>query len=221
MNEKEIVAREALKYVKDGMVLGIGSGTTVEIFLKKLGEKILSEDLEIYGVPSSYKSHMIALNVGVKVVDLFDYPELDVCIDGADQIDRDLNCIKGGGGALTREKIVSQASKMFIVIAEERKFVDILNIPVPIEIIPFAYGYVERKLREMGGVCRLREGSGKFGPIISDNGNFIADCNFGYLDRPEEMESSLNNIAGVVENGIFCNVDEVILGCREGIKVLR
>jgi ribose 5-phosphate isomerase A len=221
MNEKEMVAEEAVEIIKDGMILGIGSGTTVELFLRKLGDKIKSEGLEIYGVPSSYQSHLVAVEVGIKIVDLFEYPELDLCIDGADQIDKNLNCIKGGGGALTREKIVSQASKRFVVIAEERKFVEKLNMPVPIEVLPFAYGYVKRKLSEMGGVCRLRFGSGKVGPVVTDNGNFIIDCDFGDIENPESLESDLNSIAGVVENGLFCNVDEVILGCKYGVKFLK
>ncbi|ADB57936.1 ribose-5-phosphate isomerase RpiA [Archaeoglobus profundus] len=221
MNEKEIVAEEAVKLVEDGMVLGIGSGTTIAVFLEKLGERIKKEGLEVYGVPSSYQSHFLALKAGIRIVDLFEYSELDLCIDGADQIDKNLNCIKGGGGALTREKIVSQASKRFIVIAEERKFVDKLSMPVPIEVIPFAYGHVVRKLQEMGGICKLREGSGKLGPVISDNGNFIIDCNFDEIENPKELELSLNAIAGIVENGIFCNVDEVILGSKDGIKILK
>ena len=221
MNEKEIVAEEAVKLVEDGMVLGIGSGTTVAVFLERLGERIRKEGLKVYGVPSSYQSHFLALKVGVRVVDLFEYPELDLCIDGADQIDKNLNCIKGGGGALTREKIVSQASKRFIVIAEGRKFVEKLSMPVPIEVIPFAYGHVVKKLQEMGGLCKLREGSGKLGPVISDNGNFIVDCDFGEIENPKELELSLNTIAGVVENGLFCNIDEVILGSKEGVRILK
>lgn len=221
MNEKEIVASEAVKLVEDGMVLGIGSGTTVAKFLEKLGERIRKEGLTVYGVPSSYQSYFLSLKVGIKVVDLVEYPELDLCIDGADQIDKNLNCIKGGGGALTREKVVSQASKRFVVIAEGRKFSEKLKFPVPIEVLPFAYGYVVKKLREIGGVCSLREGSGKIGPVITDNGNFIIDCDFGVIENPEELEIELNKIAGVVENGIFCNVDEAIIGYEGGIKFLK
>jgi len=217
---KEFAASEAVKMVKDGMVLGIGSGRTVEVFLRKLGDRIKNEGLEVYGVPSSYQSHMVAVEVGLMIVDLFEYSELDLCVDGADQIDGDLNCIKGGGGALTREKIVSQASKRFVIIAEERKFVDKLNMPIPIEVIPFAYGYVRRRLSEICN-CRLRFGSGKVGPVVTDNGNFIIDCDFGFIENPREIEAQLNSIAGVVENGIFCNVDEVILGCRDGVRILK
>ncbi len=221
MNEKEKVASEAVKLVKDGMVLGIGSGTTVALFLEKLGERIKEEEITVYGVPSSYQSYFLSIKAGINVVDLMEYPELDICIDGADQIDENLNCIKGGGGALTREKVVSQASRRFVVIAEGKKFSDKLSIPVPIEVLPFAYGYVKRKLQEMGGLCILREGSGKIGPVITDNGNFIVDCDFGEIENPKEIEVELNRIAGVVENGLFCNVDEVILGYTDSIKFLK
>ncbi len=223
MIEKLNVAREAVKYVRDGMLIGIGSGSTVEIFLKELGKRIRSEEIEVLGVPSSYQSHLIALEAGVRVVDLFEYPELDLCIDGADQIDEKLNCIKGGGGALTREKIVASASKRLIIIADSSKFVKNLNMPVPVEVIPFAYGFVKRKVEELKGEIRIRTGSGKVGPVISDNGNFIADCDFGTIADPEFLESKLREIPGIIENGIFCRslVDTVLLGFKDGIRVLK
>jgi ribose 5-phosphate isomerase A len=222
MIEKLNVAKKAVELVKDGMLLGIGSGTTVEVFLRELGKRIKAEELVVYGVPSSYQSHLVALEVGIRIVDLFEYPELDLCIDGADQIDENLNCIKGGGGALTREKIVAYASKTVVIIAEAKKFTKKLDIPVPIEVIPFSYGYVKKRLEEIGGVCKLRQGCGKLGPVISDNGNFIADCDFGVIENPEELEKVLNTIPGIVENGIFSRVvDRVLLGYRDGVKVVK
>jgi len=223
MNEKEIVAEEAVKLVEDGMVLGIGSGTTVAVFLERLGERNGKEGLKVYGVPSSYQSHFLALKAGIRVVDLFEYPELDLCIDGADQIDAKLNCIKGGGGALTREKIVASASQRFVIIADESKLVDKLNMAIPVEIIPFAYGFVARAIEDIGGECVLRHGSGKLGPVISDNGNFIADCSFGVIEDPKELEIKLNSIPGVVENGILCGdmIDRVIVGFKDGAKILE
>ncbi len=222
MIEKMNVAKKAVEFVKDGMVLGIGSGSTVEVFLKELGKRIKSDELELYGVPSSYQSHLIALEVGIKVVDLFEYPELDLCIDGADQIDQRLNCIKGGGGALTREKVVAKASKEFVVIADCSKFVKTLNFPVPIEVLPFAYGFVRRRIEDFNGICRLRPASKKLGPVISDNGNFIADCDFGEIVDPRELEIKLNDVPGVIENGIFSDVvDRVVLGFKEGVKILE
>ena len=220
--EKLNAAKEAVKFVKDGMIIGIGSGSTVEIFLNELGKRIKNEGIEVFGVPSSYKSHLVAIKNGIKIVDLFQYPELDLCIDGADQIDGNLNCIKGGGGALTREKIIASASKKFIIIADESKLVDRLNMPIPVEILPFAYGFVVKAIKELGGECLIRECKGKLGPIISDNGNFIVDCSFGVIDKPRELEIQLNNIPGVIENGIFCNdmIDKVIIGSKNGFRIL-
>lgn len=220
--EKLNAAREAVKLVKDGMIIGIGSGSTVEIFLNELGKRIKNEGIEVFGVPSSYQSHLVAIRNGIKIVDLFQYPELDLCIDGADQIDKNLNCIKGGGGALTREKIIASASKKFVIIADESKLVDKLNMPIPVEVLPFAYGFVAKAIKELGGECLIREGKGKLGPIISDNGNFIVDCSFGVIDKPRELEIQLNNIPGVIENGIFCSdmIDNVIIGSKNGFRIL-
>ncbi len=223
MKAKLNCAKEAVKLVEDGMVLGIGSGSTVELFLKELGKRIRSEELEIYGVPSSYQSHIVAVENGIKVVDLIQFPELDLCIDGADQIDSSLNCIKGGGGALTREKIVASASKRFVIIADESKLVEKLSMPVPVEVMAFAYGFVAKEIEKIGGSCNLRIGSGKVGPVVSDNGNFIVDCDFGIVENPKELEVKLNLIPGVVENGIFCSsmVDRVIVGTEDGVRILE
>ena len=211
-----------MKLIKDGMVLGIGSGSTVEMFLRELGKRIKAEELEIFGIPTSYQSHLVAVENGIKVVDLIQFPEPELCVDGADQIDSSLNCIKGGGGALTREKIVAFASKKFIVIADESKLVDKLSMPVPVEVLPFAYGFVKRRIERLGGTCELRIGSGKVGPVVSDNGNFIVDCNFGRIESPEELETMLNTIPGVIENGIFVNiVDRVIVGRDDGVRILE
>jgi len=222
MNSKLNAARKAAELVDDGMVIGIGSGSTVELFLKELGKRIESEDIEVWGVPSSYQSHLLAAENGITVVDLFQFPELDLCIDGADQIDPAFNCIKGGGGALTREKIVASASDKFVVIADSSKLVEKLSMPVPMEIIPFAYGYVARKISELGGNIELRQGKGKVGPVVSDNGNFIADCDIAIEDA-EKLEKELNNIPGVVENGIFPArmVDSVIIGYENGARMLK
>ncbi len=223
MKAKLNCAKEAVKLVEDGMVLGIGSGSTVELFLKELGKRIKSEELEIYGVPSSYQSHIVAVENGIRIVDLIQFPELDLCIDGADQIDSSLNCIKGGGGALTREKIVASASKRFVIIADESKLVEKLSMPVPVEVMAFAYGFVAKEIEKIGGSCNLRIGSGKVGPVVSDNGNFIVDCDFGIVENPKELEVKLNLIPGVVENGIFCSsmVDRVIVGTEDGVRILE
>ncbi len=222
MNGKYNAAKLALQLVKDGMILGIGSGTTVEIFLNLLGKKIEEEELNIYGVPSSYQSHILAVKNGIKIVDLFEYSELDLCIDGADQVDAKLNCIKGGGAAMTREKIVAHASKKVVIIVDESKLSEKLNASVPVEVLPFACGFVMKKLKEVAKSCSLREGEGKLGPIVTDNGNFIVDCDFGVIENVEDLEVEINSIPGVVENGIFPAkvIDSVIVGSHQSARFI-
>ncbi len=222
-NGKYNAAKLALELVKDGMVLGIGSGTTVEIFLNLLGERIREEGLVVYGIPTSYQSYYAAIINGIRVVDLVEH-EPELCIDGADQVDAKMNCIKGRGGAMTREKIVAKASRKVVIIVDESKLVEKLSMPVPVEVLPFAYGYVERKLREVGAEVKLRHGSGKVGPVITDNGNFILDCDFGVLEDEdvEKTEESVKTITGIVESGIFPKkmIDSVIAGSLNSARFL-
>ena len=221
MNGKVNASKLALELIRDGMTLGIGSGSTVEIFLNMLGERIKREGLIVYGIPSSYQAMHLAIKNGIKIADLLER-EPDICIDGADQVDSKLNCIKGGGAAMTREKILAFASKKVVIIVDESKLSEKINIKVPVEVMPFAYGFVLRKLSEF---CRpkLREGKGKVGPIITDNGNFILDCDFGVIENPEEIERKLKSIPGVIETGIFPSklIDAVIVGNERGAKKLE
>lgn len=221
MIEKVNCARKVLEFVEDGMVIGLGSGTTVRVFVEMLAEKV-REGLDVTVIPSSIDSHMLAVEHGVRVSTLLEYPEPDVCIDGADQVDSSFNLIKGGGGALTREKIVASASRKFYVIVDESKMVERLNMPVPVEVLEFAYGFVRRRIEEMGYTLRVREGKGKLRPVISDNGNVIADVDAGVIENPEELERALK-IPGIVENGIFSAkmVDGVVVGRSDGAEVLR
>jgi ribose 5-phosphate isomerase A len=222
MNSKLNAAKKAAELIEDRMVIGIGSGKTVELFLRELGKRIKAEGLKIWGVPSSHQSHMLAAKNGIIVVDLFQFSELDLCVDGADQVDLEFNCIKGGGAALTREKIVALASKELAIVVESSKLVEKLSLPVPVEIIPFAYGYAARKIKEIGGKVMLRYGKGKVGPIITDNGNFIADCDFGVIEEPEKLEREIDTIAGVLESGIFPAriIGRVIVGSKDGARIL-
>ncbi|MEM0203608.1 MAG: ribose 5-phosphate isomerase A [Archaeoglobaceae archaeon] len=221
MSGKVNASKLALELIKDGVVLGIGSGTTVEVFLNLLGEKIKSEGIKIYGVPSSYQSMLLAIKNGIKIVDLAEN-EPEICVDGADQVDSKLNCIKGGGGAMTREKIVASASKKVVIIVDESKLSERLSIPVPVEVLPFAYGYV---LRRLSKICKpkLREGSGKVGPVITDNGNFIVDCDFGIVEEPKRVEEELKSIPGILESGIFPAemIDAVIVGNSESARIVK
>lgn len=219
---KRNAALEAVKHVKDGFVVGLGSGSTVAYAIEEIGNRIKSEKLQILGVPTSYQAFMLAVDNGISITTLAEHPELNLTIDGADQIDEELNLIKGMGGALTREKIVASASKKLIIVADESKKVEALgqnNHPVPIEALPFAMSLVMRKIEEIRGKPILREGTKKVGPVITDNGNIIIDANFGLVHKPAELERKLKTIPGIVEVGIFVKmVDIIYLGKRNAVE---
>jgi ribose 5-phosphate isomerase A len=216
---KKIVALKASEHVKHGFVLGLGSGTTVEYVFEELGKRIRTEGLDILGVPSSHQAALSALKCKIPLTTLDEYPELDLTIDGTDQVDKSLNLIKGMGGALTREKIISSVSKFNIRIADETKLTEKLgrNHFVPIEIIPFAYTVIKQKLMKIGGKPKLREGNGKIGPAITDNGNFILDVDFGPIEDPESLDQKIKIIPGIIETGLFIGMaDLVYVGTRQG-----
>lgn len=203
---KRKVAHEAIKHVKDGFIIGLGSGSTAAYAIEALGERIKRESLCLLGVPSSYQAFLLAVKHGIAVTTLEEHGIIDLNIDGADQIDPKLNLIKGMGAALAREKIVASASKMNVIIADESKKVDVLGEkghPVPVEVLPFALDLVKRKIEAVGGNPVLREGNGKVGPIVTDNGNVILDANFGLIRNASELELKLKMIPGVVETGLF------------------
>ncbi|MEM2850239.1 MAG: ribose 5-phosphate isomerase A [Candidatus Bathyarchaeia archaeon] len=222
---KRKAALRAVEHVKDGFVIGLGSGSTTAYAIQELGRKVSEEGLEVLGVPTSYQAMKLAIECHIPLTSLDEHPQLDISIDGADQINYDLDLIKGHGGAMTREKIVDSSAKQFIVVADETKFVKKLGgkCPVPIEVIPFAASSVMRKIQEIGGKLTVRQGLGKVGPIITDNGNFIFDLNFGIIDDPLELELSLKMIPGIVETGLFVGMTNLVyLGCKTGdVKVLK
>jgi len=203
---KRKAAYEAVKHVKDGFVIGLGSGSTAALAIETLGEKIKRENLNVLAVPTSYQSFLLAAKHGIAVTTLEEHGLIDVTIDGADQIDPKRNLIKGMGAALAREKIVASASKQNIIIADESKKVYILgenDHPVPIEVLPFAITVAKRKIEAIGGNTVLREGKGKVGPVITDNGNVVLDAVFGVIRNASELEEKLKMIPGVVETGLF------------------
>jgi ribose 5-phosphate isomerase A len=213
-----------VKHVKDGFIVGLGSGSTAAYAIEALGERISRERLNVLGIPTSYQAFLLAVKHGIAVTTLEEHPLISLTIDGADQIDPQLNLIKGMGAALAREKIVASASKQNIIIADENKKVQVLgqnNHPVPTETLPFAASLVMHKMQEMGGHPVLREGKAKVGPVITDNGNVIIDTNFGPIRKPDELEHKLKCISGVVETGLFIGmVDVVYIGKRSGVEKL-
>ncbi|ABR56320.1 ribose-5-phosphate isomerase RpiA [Methanococcus aeolicus] len=214
---------EALKFIKDGMIVGLGSGTTANLFIAELGKKISEEGLNVFGVPTSFESRMMAIQYGIPLVSLDEYGELDIAVDGADEVNKEtLNVIKGGGGCHTQEKIIDYCAKELIIIVDESKLVDSLgeNTPVPLEVLPFAYSSVLNELLKMNSAPSIRMADKKMGPVITDNGNMIIDV-FIDLNNPEEVEKQLNNIPGVVENGIFTKVDKVIVGKSDKAEILK
>jgi ribose 5-phosphate isomerase A len=222
---KKNAALEAVKHVKDGFVLGLGSGSTVAYAAEEIGKRIKTEKFHVKVVPTSYQAFMLAVKNGIPVTTLEEHPILDLTIDGADQIDENLNLIKGMGGALTREKIVAAASKTLIIIADERKKAKILGEngqKVPIEVLPFATSFVIRKLSELGGKPRIRESVGKVGPVVTDNGNFMIDVDFGLIENPGKLDAELKRFPGVVETGLFVDMADIVyLGKSNSVKRLK
>lgn len=222
---KRNAAYAAAEHVKDGMVVGLGSGTTAAYAIIALGERKKHESLQILGIPSSYQAFQLAVLNGIPVTTLEEHPIIDVNIDGADQIDPQLNLIKGMGAALAREKIVAASSLHNIFIADEKKKVTALgegNHPVPIEVIPFAIALVQHRIQALGGSPLLRETKGKLGPVISDNGNAIMDATFGVINDPAVLEHQLKMIPGVVETGLFIGLTDIVyLGNDSAVKKLE
>lgn len=221
---KRNAALEAVKQVKDNSMIGLGSGSTAAYAIEQIGNRIKREKIHVSAVPTSYQAFTLAVKHGIPITTLEEHPMLDLTIDGADQIDDELNLIKGMGGALTREKIVAFASKKLVIVADERKKVKFLgenNHPVPIEVLPFAAPIVIEKIKEIGGKPFLRESNKKVGPVITDNGNVILDVNFGLVNEPAELNRRLKVLPGVVETGLFVKMaDLVYLGERFGVKKL-
>lgn len=209
LNLKRKAAYEAVKHVKDGFVVGLGSGSTAAYAIEALGKRVELDGINLLGVPTSYQAFLLAVKHGISVTTLEEHNVIDVTIDGADQIDPKLNLIKGMGAALTREKIVASASKVNVIVADESKKVKVLGEngqPVPLEVLPFAISLVKRQIKEVGGTAVLREGKGKVGPVITDNGNAIIDAGFGAIQNAEELEVKLKMIPGVVETGLFIDL---------------
>ncbi|MFA4934941.1 MAG: ribose-5-phosphate isomerase RpiA [Candidatus Methanoperedens sp.] len=214
INPKQAAGEKAAQLVKNNMVVGLGTGSTTAYAIKELGRRV-ADGLKILGVPTSYQSAFLAAGNGIPLTTLDEHPVLDIAIDGADQIAKFI-AIKGGGAAHTREKIVALSAKKFVVVADESKVAEVLNHPVPLEVLPFARKLVEKQVAKLGGKAVVRMGVNKDGPVISDNGNFIMDADFGEIDDPVSLDKALSQCTGIVEHGLFTKVDVVYIGKKDG-----
>src|SRR5271166_663303 len=219
--EKEAAGRAAAALVREGDVVGLGTGSTAYFTVIALGERVKA-GLKIVGIPTSIQTADLARSVGIPLTTFDQHPEIDITIDGADEADTQLRLIKGGGGALLREKVVASASKKMVVVADSAKIVPVLGkFPLPVEIIAFARAVVERKMVSLGGSPKLRtkpDGS----PYITDNGNQILDCSFGKIADPPALALTLSNTPGIVEHGLFIGLASLALVGRGGrVEELR
>lgn len=210
---KMLVGRAAAALIQDGMVCGLGTGSTAACMIEELGRRVREERLQIVGVPTSFQSRILCRKYGIPTRDIQDCAELDLAIDGADEVDPQLNLIKGGGAAHTREKIVAAMAKEFIVIVDQSKLVSRLNqsFPIPVEVVPEALRFVQDVIGRLGGECQLRMGLRKDGPVITDNGQFVLDVQFPPTADLREIDRVLHHTPGVVETGLFFDLARKVL----------
>ncbi|NJR26329.1 MAG: ribose-5-phosphate isomerase RpiA [Richelia sp. CSU_2_1] len=223
---KQLVGFAAADRVQSGTIVGLGTGSTTAYTIQALGDRLKSGQLkDIKGVPTSFQSEVLAKQYGVPLTTLDEIDRIDIAIDGADEVDPHLNLIKGGGAAHTREKVVDYLAAQFIVVVDSSKMVDKLGstFRVPIEVIPMAITPVTCAIEKLGGKPELRMGVKKAGPVITDQGNMVLDVRFDNLDNPGELEKTLNNIPGVLENGLFVNCTDLVLvgEIKDGKPIVR
>lgn len=211
---KKFAGVQAARLIQDGMLVGIGTGSTIAFLIEELGRRVREEGIRITGVPTSFQSRISCNRLGIPVRDMQDCTSLDLALDGADEVDPDLDVIKGGGGSQTREKIVAAMAKKFVVVVDESKLVSTLGaaFPIPVEVLPAGLAYVERAIRDMGGAPALRIAtSGKDGPVVTDNGQFILDVRFPPATDLRAADSKLHQIPGVLETGLFFDLASKVL----------
>lgn len=209
-NEKEAAARASLRFVHDGDIVGLGTGSTAVHLVRLLGERV-RDGLKIRGIPTGVQTRDLAASVGIPLTTLDEFQQIDVTIDGADEVDPKLRLIKGGGGALLREKIIGSASLKYVIIVDSSKQVPMLGkFPLPVEVIPFAQALLAKKITALGASVRLRvNSSGK--PFITDEGHHILDCHFGQISDPDGLARELERMPGIVEHGLFIGMTDALL----------
>lgn len=213
--EKQAAARASLKYVHDGQILGLGTGSTANFAIRMLGDRV-REGMKIRGIPSSIASRDLATQVGIPLITFDDAQQIDVTIDGADEFDPALNLIKGGGGAMLREKIVAFASQQLIIVTDSSKQVRVLGkFPLPVEVITFAEQLIAKRISDLGAQVVQRQGKdGK--PHITDEGHHILDCHFGNIPDPPALARTLSDMPGIVEHGLFVGMANVVVMAKAG-----
>jgi ribose 5-phosphate isomerase A len=223
---KQEVGKAAATRVQSSTIVGLGTGSTTAYAIEYLGSRLKSGEIkDIKGVPTSFQAEVLAKQYGIPLTTLDAIDHIDIAIDGADEVDPQKNLIKGGGAAHTREKIVDSLADQFIVVVDGNKLVDRLGSTflLPVEVIPMAIAPVMRAIEKLGGKPELRMGVKKAGPVITDQGNMVVDVKFDSIDNPAELEKTLNNIPGVLENGLFVGVADIVLvgEVKDGQPVVR
>lgn len=211
---KQYVGKAAADRVQSGTIVGLGTGSTTAYAIQYIGERLQSGELkDIKGIPTSFQATVLAKQYGIPLTTLDEVDRIDIAIDGADEVDPNKNLIKGGGAAHTREKIVDSLAEVFIVVVDNSKLVDRLGSTflLPVEVIPMAMTPVMKALEKLGGKPTLRMGVKKAGPVVTDEGNLVIDVKFDALENPAELEKEINNIPGVLDNGLFVGVADIIL----------
>jgi ribose 5-phosphate isomerase A len=214
---KQAVATAAVEQIRDGMVLGLGSGSTAALMIQALGAKLASGELrDITGVTTSFQGEVLAAELGIPLKSLNAIERIDLAIDGADEVDPSFQLIKGGGACHVQEKLVARRADRFVVVVDSTKLVDTLNLGflLPVEVLPGAWRQVQGQLGELGGEAQLRMAVRKAGPVVTDQGNLVLDVKFaGGITDPVTLEKEINNLPGVLENGLFVNItDQVLVG---------
>jgi len=219
--EKETAGRASVRFVHDGQIVGLGTGSTAVHAIRAIGERV-RQGMKIVGIPTSVRSRELAVSLGIPLATLDDYQQIDVTIDGADEVDPALNLIKGGGGALLREKIIASATKQLVIVADSQKQVPCLGkFPLPVEVIPFAQALVAKEIAAMGAAVEIRP-DGKGGCYVTDEGHHILDCCFGSIADPAALARTLSCVPGVVEHGLFIGMaDVVLIGKASEVMELR
>jgi ribose 5-phosphate isomerase A len=223
---KQEVGKAAAARVKSGSIVGLGTGSTTAYAIQFLGDRLKSGEIkDIQGIPTSFQAEVLAKQYGIPLTTLDATDRIDIAIDGADEVDPQKNLIKGGGAAHTREKIVDSLAELFIVVVDSSKLVDRLGSTflLPVEVLPMAIAPVTRAIEKLGGKPELRMGIRKAGPVITDQGNMVIDVKFDRIDDPAGLEKTLNNIPGVLENGLFVGVTDLVLvgEVKDGQAIVR